>query len=238
MISLRSANLEGADLSNSNLRCADLYGAFLSEANLENADLRGANLCHADLTKANLIGANLETAKYLERATLKDIKFDETTLFPSYFDKSKLPLSPKQEVITVQQNQDTFTNQGLGYKGREAPYVWEGLRFWSKTEIEIAKALDRKKLFFVPPCMVRFGARQYNPNIEIDFLVCYQNKWGIIHVDGPHHYASVQRVITDRDQDYLLDNYGIKRIYRQSAQRCFQEPDKVVNDFLEYLTSL
>ncbi|MGI8501419.1 MAG: pentapeptide repeat-containing protein [Hassallia sp.] len=234
-VSLREANLEGADLSDADLTGVNLLGAFLSEANLQNADLSNAELKFADLSNANLIGANLKTAKNLDRAILKDIQYDPTTRFPDNFDTSKLSTLPQLEAITVQSNQDHFTNQGLGYGGREAPHTWGGLRFWSKTEIEIAKALDKKRLFFVPPCMVRFSAREGNPNIEIDFLICDQGKWGILHVDGPHHYSSADRVITERDQDYLLQKYGIKTIYRQPAERCYKEPDKVVCEFLELL---
>ncbi|MGB6297686.1 MAG: hypothetical protein WBF90_16090 [Rivularia sp. (in: cyanobacteria)] len=112
------------------------------------------------------------------------------------------------------------------------------MRFWSKSEIEIAKALDSEGLFFVPPSMVCFSARKGNPNLEIDFLFCYQGKWGIIHVDGPHHYSSTKRIITERDQDYLLQEYGIKTIYRQPAERCYNQPDQVVRKFLELLIDI
>lgn len=89
-VSLTEANLEGADLSDADLTGVNLSSAFLSGANLEDADLSNAELKFADLSKANLIGANLKTAKNLDRAILKDIKFDDTTRFPNNFDTSKL----------------------------------------------------------------------------------------------------------------------------------------------------
>jgi uncharacterized protein YjbI with pentapeptide repeats len=52
---LRGANLRGADLRGANLRGADLSWADLSEADLRGANLRGADLSWADLSEADLI---------------------------------------------------------------------------------------------------------------------------------------------------------------------------------------
>ncbi|MFA5753633.1 MAG: pentapeptide repeat-containing protein [Bacteroidales bacterium] len=67
-ISMREANLRGADLCEADLReadlrGADLRGAGLCEANLRGADLYGANLYGANLREANLYGANLRGAE-------------------------------------------------------------------------------------------------------------------------------------------------------------------------------
>lgn len=66
-VSLRYANLSGADLRDVNLRGVDLRyaslsGADLRDANLCDANLRGANLCGANLCGANLCDANLRDA--------------------------------------------------------------------------------------------------------------------------------------------------------------------------------
>jgi uncharacterized protein YjbI with pentapeptide repeats len=62
-ISLRSANLRGADLSMINLRRANLNGADLRGADLSRAKLSGIDLSRADLTEANLMRAGLSRAK-------------------------------------------------------------------------------------------------------------------------------------------------------------------------------
>lgn len=56
------ADLQGANLSRTNLRSAQFGCADLSEAILAGAILTGANLSAADLTGANLSGANLSGA--------------------------------------------------------------------------------------------------------------------------------------------------------------------------------
>ena len=79
---LTNANLSWADLTNAaltnaNLGEADLGGAALTNANLTGAILRGATLGGAILTNANLSGATvtkaqLDTAAFLQGATLPD----------------------------------------------------------------------------------------------------------------------------------------------------------------------
>lgn len=99
-VNLSLANLNGADLRRANLTKADLRmadlslanlqeaqlvsGVDLTEANLTNANLSNANLTGADLTKANLIGANFDGAN-LFTANLKEIIYDNTTVWPKYF---------------------------------------------------------------------------------------------------------------------------------------------------------
>ena len=62
---LSQTNLLGADLSRARLGYADLRGANLQEADLRGADLVGADLRGADLSGADLSGATLESATLL-----------------------------------------------------------------------------------------------------------------------------------------------------------------------------
>ena len=71
-VTLRNADLSGANLEKADLRGADLRGADLQGANFEEAVLRGANLQGADLRGANLFKANLEDAN-LQGADLEDV---------------------------------------------------------------------------------------------------------------------------------------------------------------------
>jgi len=73
---LSEVNLRGAYLSEANLMWADLSevnlrGAYLSEANLRRANLSEANLREANLSEANLIWANLSEAN-LSEANLRE----------------------------------------------------------------------------------------------------------------------------------------------------------------------
>jgi uncharacterized protein YjbI with pentapeptide repeats len=78
------ADLTGADLTDANLYRANLTEANLTEADLTGAILAGANLTRAVLTRAVLTGAILTFAK-LTGAYLKDVKYDDSTVWPDGF---------------------------------------------------------------------------------------------------------------------------------------------------------
>ena len=85
---LRSANLQGADLSDADLqgtdlRSANLQGADLSDADLQETDLRSANLQGADLSDADLQGTDLRSAN-LQGADLSDADLQDADLRAAY----------------------------------------------------------------------------------------------------------------------------------------------------------
>ena len=66
--------------------------------------------------------------------------------------------------------------------------IRNNLRFRSRSEVQIATALDRAGVLFLPNCIARLGTLDNRQNREADFLVCYNGKWGILEVDGePFH---------------------------------------------------
>jgi hypothetical protein len=99
VISLRRANLQGADLSDqraelsepdprgslvvTNLVAADLANADLEDADLKDVDLKGANLEGANLVDANLEGVNLDFAT-LDYATLEDANLQDANFGRHY----------------------------------------------------------------------------------------------------------------------------------------------------------
>lgn len=123
----------------------------------------------------------------------------------------------------------TIHNQGIG-----ARYTWEKLRFRSKEEVEIAEALERAGVLFFPNCKARLNTPEGRDNKEPDFLVCYNGKFGILEVDGePWHPAS--RTVHDHQRDRLFKVHGIRVVEHYDARRCSEQPDLVVQEFLEIL---
>ena len=82
-------DLNGADLSETNLRRTYLKGADLSGADLKKAKLEGANLSSAILIGANLSSAFLNDA-YLKGADLGGANLIEARLIGTYFGDAKL----------------------------------------------------------------------------------------------------------------------------------------------------
>ncbi len=108
---------------------------------------------------------------------------------------------------------------------------WKGLIFRSNSEIKIAKTLDHRGIFFIPATRVRMNAGKGDRQTrELDFVICYEGKWGILEVDGPYHVAQL-----DSERDRLLRMHGISNIQRFPSERCYQEPKAVVDEFLSRL---
>ncbi|MBI1257056.1 MAG: DUF559 domain-containing protein [Chloroflexi bacterium] len=114
-----------------------------------------------------------------------------------------------------------------GYRSIE----WKGLIFRSESEIKIAKTLDHRGIFFIPPVRVRLNAgKKSRQSRELDFVICHEGKWGILEVDGPFHVREA-----DAERDQWLAAHGIQNVQRFPSLRCFQEPQGVVDEFLHHL---
>ncbi|HWS85133.1 MAG TPA: hypothetical protein VN207_12840 [Ktedonobacteraceae bacterium] len=124
-------------------------------------------------------------------------------------------------------------NQGVSIDNQVMMF-WQNLRFRSESEKRIAEALDRAKVLFLPNCRARLTTAEGRKNKEPDFLVCYQGRWGILEVDGePYHPPS--RTVDDHKRDRDFRAYGIKVVEHYDARECYQQPDRVVRDFLNLL---
>jgi uncharacterized protein YjbI with pentapeptide repeats len=235
---LSGANLIGADLTAADLSCAKLIGANLVGADLIFADLIGAKLISANLTGVNLTGANLYKAD-LTNANLDEAKIDGTILAR---EKVSEELQRKNQALTerVRRLEEELEKQKLtqdsiqpSNQGIKAPHQWNGFYFRSKTEIKIAEALDRAGVLFYPNNKARLNQAEFRVNKESDFLIFQAGKFGILEVDGrPYH----QTAADDHERDRLFKRHGIRVIERFDSKRCWDEPDKVVQEFLELLS--
>ncbi len=241
---LTKAYLGRATLSTAKLSEADLSGAYMRRATLNRVDLSAANLSEADLSEANLRVANLSRADLsgadLTNTNLSGAKLDGTIL--AYQKVSKQLQQEKQQLIEqVQLLQTQLDKQKLtedlrqvSNQGVNAPHKWNSLYFRSQPEIRIAEALDKAGVLFYPNCKARLNTSVGREGKETDFLVFYKRKWGILEVDGePWHPPS--RIVHDHERDRLFKVHGIRVVEHYDANRCFQQPDEVVREFLEIL---
>jgi hypothetical protein len=114
--------------------------------------------------------------------------------------------------------------------------TWNNLRFRSESEIRIAKALDAAGVMFLPNCRARVTSAAGRRNREADFLVCQRGKWGVLEVDGePFHPPS--RTVEDHERDRLFRGHGVRVVEHFDANRCFENPEAVVREFLEILSN-
>lgn len=122
-------------------------------------------------------------------------------------------------------------NQGLG---KEIPQIWQGLRFRSASEAEVAIALDKLGILYLPNCRMRLnspkGGRETR---EPDFLVCIDGKWGILEVDGKESHND--RYVQDQERDRIFKMNGIRVIEHFDSMQCNKDSHNVVKQFTEIL---
>ncbi|HYX12978.1 MAG TPA: DUF559 domain-containing protein [Nostoc sp.] len=160
---------------------------------------------------------------------------------------NKLYITPVIELSNIPDIQadwrDDLLKNALGRDGHnqgtfisdEKVKNWNGFKFASLSEVQVAKELDKLGVLFLPNCKARFKVGYGRGECYPDFLICHQGKWGILEVDGPHHNTQsyIQR---DRSRDQSLRSYGIF-IERFDWKDCQQQPDCVVKRFLDLLDS-
>lgn len=111
-------------------------------------------------------------------------------------------------------------------------YEYNGMKFASKSEIRIAQELELRHILFFPlPLAVRYETgHPYQDYREPDFLICQDGVFGILEVS--YHPDRFEK---DSEKDVWFKKAGILCIQHYTAERCYREPEKVVEEFLEIL---
>jgi uncharacterized protein YjbI with pentapeptide repeats len=107
---------------------------------------------------------------------------------------------------------------------------WNGFCFHSDAQVKIAEILDRTSTLFIPNTQLRLTTPAGRQNHKDQFLVFHQGQLGILEVDWPEDAAQDEAV------DILAINSGICLVKHYDATRCSEQPDLVVQEFLEILS--
>ena len=137
--------------------------------------------------------------------------------------------SPRPSAAAPKSNKKRQPNPSPEYRS----IAWHGLTLRSQSEVKIAKALDNKDVLFLADPKIRLNTESHRQTREVDFLVQYQGKWGILEVDGPHHQQSTE---ADQWRDARFSEHGLL-VVRFPADQCYRQPDQVVATFLEKLAA-
>ncbi len=136
---------------------------------------------------------------------------------------------PRFESKTSKPNKKRQANPKPEYRA----IAWHGFTLRSHSEVKIAKSLDYKGILFLADPKIRLKTETHRQTREVDFLVQYQGKWGILEVDGPHHQQSTE---ADQWRDARLTEHGLL-VVRFPADQCYRQPDIVVETFLQKLAT-
>lgn len=241
------SDLRGANLSNSNLNHTDIINANICHANLFQSQVIATNFYNSNLTGACIKDWHINKETNLDGVIceyvfigLEDIYFNphkterrpiNGNFAPGEFASLYKKIIENTDLILrkTPQNDNNINNQGVQFYSNSTIHTWQNLRFRSKTEIKIAEALDRAGVLFLPNSLARLTTPNGRVNKEADFLICYNGKWGVLEVDGPHHTA--ERRVEEQERERIFKRNGIKVVERFDAERCYNNPDEVVQDF-------
>ena len=129
-------------------------------------------------------------------------------------------------------------NQGIvseaAFRKRERSLIsYNEMKFASKSEIRIAQILEDKSILFFPlPLAVKYEKGNiYHDHREPDFLICDDGRWGILEV--AYHPGRYEK---DAEKEHWWNRSGVLCVKHYTAERCYKEPQIVVQEFLEYLS--
>lgn len=128
-------------------------------------------------------------------------------------------------------NQGVITEKVFSRRG-ERPHIYNEMKFGSKSEIRIAQELEARKVLFFPlPLAVRCETGKfYEDHREADFLICNDGSWGVLEI--AHHAGRYEK---DKEKDAWFKKSGILCIEHYTAEKCFNAPKLVIDEFLEVL---
>lgn len=111
----------------------------------------------------------------------------------------------------------------------ESTTLHDELRFRSPAEIAIYDELKRRRLLFYPNPAAVFGGK-YPTKKEPDFLIfTREGKCGILEAMGATFHTNATK---DHERARLFKEFGILCIEFFDAQRCMNDPEGVVEEFL------
>jgi uncharacterized protein YjbI with pentapeptide repeats len=160
-----------------------------------------------NLSGANLSGANLSGARLF--ANLNEADYVQTDLDKKITADSETELSNSENEID-----------------------WNSFCFHSDAQVKIAEILDRTSTLFIPNSQPRLATPAGRQNQQADFLIFHQNKLGILKIDSALSHPNA----TEDEKCGLSIDSGITLVKHYDATRCSEQPDLVVQEFLEILS--
>lgn len=165
--------------------------------------------------------------------------WNDMTNFPIYYRVKLLEVEENwQKTIkfliakSKELNQGLITEKAFARKGRE-PIIYNEMKFASQSEIRIAQELEVKGVLFFPlPLAVRHETGNiYEDHREVDFLVCLDGTFGILEISfHPDRYEK------DKEKDAWFKKSGILCVEHYPAEKCYNQPRAVVEEFLSFLS--
>lgn len=139
----------------------------------------------------------------------------------------------KEQILNAKEaNQGIITEKVFARKNNSV-IEYNEMKFGSQSEVRIAQEFERRKVLFFPlPLAVRNDTGiNYKDHKEVDFLVCHDGTWGILEVSYHRN-----RYEEDSEKSAWFKRSGILCVEPHTAEKCYNESAKTVDNFLNILS--
>jgi hypothetical protein len=128
------------------------------------------------------------------------------------------------DVVLLSAPTDTPSNQARLVKLPVSHPAEDGMHFRDPAELAIYRALKRAQARLGGEVSITCNVpiRMSGRTLEVDFMVCYKGRVGVIEVDGATHY---RKRASDLSRERLLEDAGIARIDRIDVEDTANESD-------------
>lgn len=170
---------------------------------------------------------NLVVEVNLSGADISDVNLSGARLFAN-LNEADLVQSDSAKAGTDEQTPEFYSSS------EEKIYRWNDWEFTSESQVKIAEALDRVEVIFFPNARGRFTTLKGRQNQEFSFLLCHQGKWGILAIKPD---SSGEDADDNERKNPIFPTGGICAIEYYQHRQCCEQPDQIVEAFLNILTS-
>ncbi len=190
------------------------------------------NLSATNLTNTTLNIPPLNKAKLL--FTQLNTPYPHPEIQDGIIDNHHQFSSNQQEILPLDENSIPENQPTSDNKTDE----WNGWQFPTEAHLKIAETLENTGTFFTfyPQRQTPIAKRGVShitteagkQNLQFDFLIFHQGKWGILQIDTD--------TTTLSPQNLLSQNPDIRIIQHYQASLCIKNPAEIVQEFLKILT--
>ncbi|SKB13579.1 Pentapeptide repeat protein [Planktothrix sp. PCC 11201] len=169
--------------------------------------------------KTKIIGVNVsgKTGDKVFRNVRLYSCFNES--HKSFIKENESELSETIDDFEEKQLSETLTHL------QKTEYFWKKWRFHSLEQVKIAEALDRAGVLFFPNSKAQLPNFEDQPYKQVDFLICYNSKLGVLEIQ----YSDTEK---QEQRDYFLSKQGIFLIEYCDPVQCLEDPDQIVQEFI------
>ena len=178
------------------------------------------------------------TLKIAAKGRLRDRNGNDTDDFSIEFRVKLLDVEDdwravvKELIVNAKDSNQGVVTEKVFTRAKKQVLTYNEMKFASQSEIRIAQEFERRKVLFFPlPLAVRNDTGDlYKDHREVDFLVCQEGAWGVLEVAfHPDRYEQ------DAEKDIWFKKSGLLCIQHYTAERCYNQPAQVVDEFLNIL---